>query len=400
MIELAVVTPCFNERDNLVPLISAIDRALPGIEYEVIVVDDDSEDGTAEHGRELARQNPRVRVLHRIHRKGLSSAVVEGMMATSAPYIAVIDADMQHDESILPEMLRRLKADKLDIVIGSRNTGGGSMGGFSRQRKGLSNLGKAISRGVCGLETSDPMSGFFLLDRRFLDEVVRDLSQTGFKILVDLLASAKRPVQMAEVAYSFRSRERGESKLNFMVGLEFLQLILEKKVAGNWIPASYLIFGLVGAGALALNLLLLYALLWAGSTFSNAFLLATGLVITLNFALNDFLAPRSLRLRGFSLAAGFVAFAAGCGIGVWVALYIATALMAGGVPQMLAALIGVTLALLWNSGVSSLFKWKLIQRFRAKRRKLLPSSQASVQSSKQGQETSTPSAVGIREATR
>jgi dolichol-phosphate mannosyltransferase len=362
MTELAVVVPCFNERENLVPLITAIDRALSGIDYEIIIVDDDSEDGTAARARELARSNPRVRVIQRIHRRGLSSAVIEGMMATSAPYAAVIDADMQHDEAILPYMLHVLKAQRLDIVIGTRNAEGGSMGGFSAERVRLSNAGKRISRAVCRVDISDPMSGFFLLDRRFLDEVVRELSQTGFKILVDILASAKRPVRFAEAPYSFRLRQRGESKLDIVVGLEFGQLIVHKWI-GGFVPLTYVIFGMVGALGVLLNMALLYILEVLGLKFSSAFILSATLVIAINFVLNNLLTFRSRRLRGISFALGLLIFYAGCGIGLAANLEIAKALKAGGIPELLAGLIGVTLGSVWNYAISSVFVWQVKRHF-------------------------------------
>lgn len=362
MTELAVVVPCFNERDNLVPLIAGINQALAGIDYEVIVVDDDSEDGTAARARELARLNPRIRVIQRIHRRGLSSAVIEGMMATSAPYAAVIDADMQHDEAVLPDMLHLLKNQQLDIVIGTRHAEGGSMGAFSSGRVRLSNAGKMISRAVCRVDISDPMSGFFLLDRRFLDEVVRDLSQTGFKILVDILASAKRPVRFAEAPYSFRLRQRGESKLDIVVGLEFAQLVVHKWI-GGWIPLTYVMFGIVGAIGVLFNLALLYTLERFGLKFSSAFIVSAMLVIAVNFVLNNVFTFRSRRLRGISFAVGLLIFYAGCAIGLAVNLEIATGLKAGGIPEVLAGLIGVTLGSVWNYAISSLFVWQVKRRF-------------------------------------
>ncbi len=193
MIELAVVVPTFKERDNVVPLLDLLASALSGVRYEVIFVDDDSPDGTADLVREVSLANPNVRIVHRVNRRGLASACLEGMLASAAPYLCVMDADLQHDERIIPAMLDRLKTDALDVVVGSRNVEGGSMGEFARSRVRLSMIGRRFSTKICGCEITDPMSGFFLLTRSFLMEVVHNVSGIGFKILVDLLASSKRP---------------------------------------------------------------------------------------------------------------------------------------------------------------------------------------------------------------
>src|SRR5271167_4549178 len=252
-IELAVVVPTFNERENIPVLVPALQKTLLGVQWELIFVDDNSPDGTAEYIRKLAATDRRIRVLERIGRRGLSSACIEGMLATAAPYLAVMDADMQHDESVLPEMLERIKSERLDIVVGSRNIEGGSMGEFSESRVWLSRLGARISTMVCRCEVSDPMSGFFLLDRRFFELVVEGLTGTGFKILVDLLASSPRPVRLGEIPYHFRNRRLGDSKLDVNVELEYLFLVVDKYV-GKVIPTRFAVFVLVGSLGLLIHL--------------------------------------------------------------------------------------------------------------------------------------------------
>src|SRR5260370_882333 len=206
--ELAVVLPTYNERENIRSVLSALEQALEGLDYEVVIVDDDSDDGTAAVARHLAQSDSRIRVIQRINRRGLASACVEGMMASSAAYLAVMDSDLQHDERILPDMLRKLKDENLDVVIGSRNACGGSMGTLAGQRVALSQFGKKVGKLATHTDVSDPLSGFFVVDRRFLEEVVRSLSLTGFKILLDMLATSRRPVEAGEVGYTFRPRER------------------------------------------------------------------------------------------------------------------------------------------------------------------------------------------------
>jgi dolichol-phosphate mannosyltransferase len=223
--ELAIVVPTLNERDNIAPLLAGLEAVLADLAWEAVFVDDDSEDGTWAVLEELQRRLPHVRALRRIGRRGLASACIEGMLATSAPYLAVMDADLQHDETILPTMLAALKAQPLDVVIGTRFTSSGSAGELSRKRLAISRLGRLLSRAVSRADLSDPMSGFFVLRRSFFEETVRRLSGKGFKILLDLFASAPRQVRFVEVPYVFRPRRSGESKLDTLVMLEYASLL-------------------------------------------------------------------------------------------------------------------------------------------------------------------------------
>jgi dolichol-phosphate mannosyltransferase len=232
--ELSLVIPTYNERGNISLLISKLTTALEGLEWEAIFVDDHSLDGTAAHILEIARMNRRVRVLERVGRHGLSSACIEGALHTSGPYVAVMDADLQHDESILPRMLELLKSNGLDIVIGSRRVPGGSMGNLSHARVVLSNIGSRISRAACRCHVSDTMSGFFIFRRPFFEEVLPRLSGRGFKLLVDMLASSTRAVRVGEVAYQFRSRQWGRSKLNLLVDIDHLRLLAGKLIQAKW----------------------------------------------------------------------------------------------------------------------------------------------------------------------
>jgi dolichol-phosphate mannosyltransferase len=321
-------------------------------------VDDDSPDGTAAAVRALALSDPRLRVLQRIHRRGLASACVEGMMATSAPYIAVMDADLQHDETILPEMLSRIRSDHVDIVVGTRNAQGGSMGEFSALRVRLSHLGRYLSNSIARSGVSDPMSGFFMVTRPFLNEVVHSISGIGFKILLDILASADRPVRVSEVPYRFRERIHGESKLDLLVGLEYLQLLLDKSV-GHYLPVRFLIFGMVGAVGVVVHLSLLFLLLnVAHTSFITAQVIGTVLVMTLNFLLNNAITYRDRRLKGSHLLFGLATFYIACSIGAFMNVRIASFLLEAGWTWWTAGLAGLMLGSVWNYAVTALFTWR------------------------------------------
>ena len=188
--ELSIIVPTFNEHDNIPELLRRVRPVLPDVAWEVVFVDDDSPDGTADLVRTLAAEDSRVRCLQRIGRRGLSSACVEGMLSTSAPYLAVIDADLQHDERLLPRMLEALKVGDTDIVIGSRYAAGGDIGEWSERRARLSRLATRISRALVPAQLTDPMSGFFMMRREVFTDAQRRLSSLGFKILTDLFASS------------------------------------------------------------------------------------------------------------------------------------------------------------------------------------------------------------------
>ena len=357
--ELTVVIPTLNECGNLRPLLERLERALEGIRWEVIFVDDDSRDGSIEVLRDLQQRLPQVRAIRRIGRRGLSSACIEGMLASAAPYLAVMDADLQHDETILPEMMRRLQQSELDIVIGSRFVAGADANmGFSPRRLWLSQLGASLSRMISGVRLSDPMSGFFMLRRGFLEQTVRNLSGHGFKILLDLFASSPREVRFAEIPYRFRRRHAGQSKLDSVVMLEYVTLIGDK-LLGQYIPIRFVIFVLVGLFGVLVHLTILTLFFrWIGLVFYHAQIIATLVAMTVNFNLNNLLTYRDRRLRGRGLIYGHLSFYLVCSIGAIANLQIAEMLYEMRVPWAPAGLLGAVVGAVWNYGVSSTFTWR------------------------------------------
>jgi len=359
---LAVVIPTFNERDNVAALAGALRKTLGLVPYEIIFVDDDSPDGTAAAVRELSKQDSRIRVLQRVGRRGLASACLEGMLASPAPYIAVMDADLQHDESILPRMLEAAQSSDVEVVIASRQTEGGSLGDFEESRVMLSNFGKSLSRLVCRTPVSDPMSGFFLIKREFLEEVVHRTSGVGFKILLDLLSSAQRPVRYAEVPYTFRNRLHGESKLALNVKLEYIYLLLDKAV-GDFIPLRFVLFGLVGALGLVLNTAVVGTLYLTGTVpFLQAQAIAAVVAMTLNFSLNNAVTYRDARLHGLRLLGGLITFYLACGLGAVSNIATAQFLLQQGVPWFAASAFGLAISAVWNYGVTATLTWRVRRR--------------------------------------
>lgn len=356
--ELTIIAPTFNECGNVEKLVSKLDAALEGERWEIVFVDDDSNDGTVDALRTLAQADSRVRVVHRIGRRGLASAVVEGIQSSSAPYVAVMDADLQHDETILPAMLRKLRDGSADIVVGSRYAEGGSLGEWSKSRAQISRLGGAAAKLVTRTELSDPMSGFFMMSRPAFDGVVRKLSSQGFKILLDIVASARGELRVAEVPYTFRTRESGDSKLDSAVALEYLSLLVDKTI-GRVIPGRFVMF--IGVGALGV-FVHLGILGIATSSFGVAFLTAqtaaTILAMTFNFFVNNYLTYRDRRLRGWKLLTGLLTFYAVCSVGAVGNVGIANFLFGQDYAWWLAGIAGILVGAVWNYAASSVFTWR------------------------------------------
>jgi len=369
-LELSVVVPTYQERQNIAPLLASLELALGGIQWEVIFVDDHSPDHTADFIRSLAMSNPRVRILERVGRRGLSSACIEGMMASAAPFIAIMDADMQHDETVLPAMLRQLQSHDLDLVVASRRVAGGSMGEFAEERVQLSNLGSRISKLVCHCDVTDPMSGFFVARSQFLRSSVSHLTGRGFKILVDILASSPTPPRIAEMPYRFRNRVAGESKLDTNVALEYLYLIVDKMV-GRFVPTRFALFVCIGLLGLLLHLSILGMFHeFDTSQFSVGQATATLVAMMFNFFLNNLVTFRDRRLKGWKLLQGLLVFYAACTIGLLINLAFADRLLLAGLPWYIAGISGMAISSVWNYGVNTVVTWR--RRLNSDERKLPP----------------------------
>lgn len=363
--DLTIVIPTLNERENIVPLLERLDLALAGTRWEVIFVDDDSKDGTPEAVREIGRSDPRVRCLQRIGRRGLSTACIEGILASASPFVAVMDADLQHDESLLPGMLNVLRHEPYDIVVGSRYVAGGGVGAWDKTRAGMSGLATKLSRLICKTEIADPMSGFFMLRREMFESAMRNLSGQGFKILLDLLASAPSAPRLKELPYQFRTRRYGESKLDTMVAWEFGMLLADKLV-GHIVPVRFALFAMIGALGVVVDLIVLSLALATGFGFVAAQAIATLVAMTSNFFLNNFFTYRDRRLKGWRLWRGLFSFYVICALGAVANVGFAAFVFTGdahwlagvkGIPW-LASLAGVIVGSVWNYAVSSVFTWK------------------------------------------
>jgi dolichol-phosphate mannosyltransferase len=358
---LSIVVPTFDEKDNVEELVRRIESALGGTPWEILFVDDDSPDGTAETVRSLAKRDPRVRCLQRIGRRGLSSACVEGILAGSSPYVAVIDADLQHDERLLPLMLLRLAQGDLDVVVGSRHVEGGDIGEWSGKRAAMSRFATGLSRFATRADLQDPMSGFFMIRRDSFMKLAHRLSNIGFKILLDIFASAPEPVRFVELPYSFRDRFSGESKFDAAAMWDYLMLLADKAV-GHIVPVRFVAFSLVGAVGTLMHMAALTVLLMAvGLDFGPSQAIAAVVAMTGNFLLNNALTFRDKRLSGWRMLVGFLTFCSACGIGAIGNIGIADYLFASHHSWWLAGLSGVLIGAVWNYAATSLVTWRALR---------------------------------------
>jgi dolichol-phosphate mannosyltransferase len=356
--ELTVIVPCYNERPNVAPMVARLDAALAGVAWEVLFVDDNSPDGTAATVRALAARDGRVRCIRRIGRRGLASAVIEGALASSAPYLAVIDGDLQHDETCLPAMLALLRADACDLVVGSRHVaGGGDEGLVGRWRHRLSEAGIRLAQHLLPAPLADPMSGYFMVRRPLFEQAAPRLTATGFKILVDLLLSAPAAPRVIEVPYHFHARTAGESKLDVLVLLQFAALLLDKVLHGV-LPLRFVSFAAVGGVGIVVNLAVLNLARAAGLDFGSAVVVATLGAMGANFVLNNSITYRDQRLRGPRLWRGLAMFMLVCGIGNVANVGVARMLYFGHAGWTPAAALGAAIGVVWNFAVSNTLVWR------------------------------------------
>jgi dolichol-phosphate mannosyltransferase len=355
--ELSIIVPTFNERGNVAELVQRISRCLAQRSWEVIFVDDDSTDGTADFVREMAAQDARVRCLQRIGRRGLSSACIEGMLASSAPYLAVIDADLQHDERLLPTMLDTLKQGDLEIVVASRYTPGGDIGDWDRSRARISRLATRFSRVMVPVELTDPMSGFFMMRRSVFTASVRKLSAIGFKILSDVFASSPQPLRFQELPYRFRPRNAGESKLDSLIAWDFAMLLLDKSI-GRLVPVRFLAFSIVGTLGVAVHFVVLTVLLQGlHRTFVESQASAVLCAMTFNFALNNVLTYRDMRLHGMKWLRGLLSFVLACSVGGLANVGLASSLYRSDHEWVPAAIAGILVGAVWNYAATRILTW-------------------------------------------
>jgi dolichol-phosphate mannosyltransferase len=356
-LELGVIVPTFKEAPNVLPLIEKLEAALQGIAWQVIFVDDNSPDGTADAVKAVAVVDPRVSCLRRVGRRGLAGAVIEGALASAAPFVAVIDGDLQHDETLLPAMLEVLRGGDVDVVIGSRYVDAkrqvvtGLDGG---RRQWGSRMANWLGRHALSVELTDPVSGFFMIRRELIDRVAPKLSASGFKVLFDIIASQPTPPRCVELGYQFRPRLAGESKLDKGVVAQYLSLLVSK-LSRDLISPRALMFGLVGAGGVLVNFAVVYAL--SDTRFLHAQAIGAVVAMTSNYLVNNAFTYRDRRKRGFALVTGYLRFCLLCSIPLAANVAVANLVFQYVPVRWVGVLAGAGVGAVWNYVMTSLAVW-------------------------------------------
>jgi dolichol-phosphate mannosyltransferase len=355
--ELTIVVPTFNEKANIPLLVERLAQLLTACDWEVIFVDDNSPDGTATAARAIGETDSRVRCIRRIGRRGLAGACLEGMLASQARYVAVMDADLQHDEGLLVPMLEALRGGRADVAVASRYLYGGSAVGLSKKRSRVSRGSNALVRLLLGIDLTDPMSGHFMIGREALETIAPSLSTQGFKILLDILATARGSLRTIELPSTFRERQHGESKLDSKIALDFAALVTAK-LTNDAVSARFLLFCLVGLTGIGIHLAVLSVLVLANLSFGVAQALATVGAIAWNFVLNNLFTYRDQRLTGWHFVTGLMGFQVICAIGAISNVGIATWIYDYDETWWIAGLGGALIGTVWNFVVSAALVWR------------------------------------------
>ena len=355
---ISLIVPTFNEKSNLSPLLDRIEENLSGLDWEVIVVDDNSSDGTHEEAFRLSQLDSRVRLILRLADRGLARASIQGMLSAKGNILCIMDGDGQHDPKYIPRMIERLLTDNLDIVSASRKldeiTDPHSLS-FLRQK--ISRFGNFLGSRVIGRRLSDPLTGFFMIKRDAFMRLAPGLSDPGFKLLLDILSS-DRHLKHAELPFDFGTRMSGVSKLDSYVAWQFLTFLLSK-ATGSLIPAKLISFILVGVTGLAVHFCGLYAGLLTGLSFRLAQTLATLIAATTNFAFNNVLTFRDRRLRGVGMLLGYLKYllASAFGIAANISVAVLTYERFGHL-VVISTLAGIAIDTLWKFVISNRIIWK------------------------------------------
>jgi dolichol-phosphate mannosyltransferase len=356
--ELGIIVPTFQERDNVPLLVERLRRVLTSCTWEVVFVDDNSPDGTAAVARSLGEADDRVRCIRRIGRRGLAGACLEGMLASQADYVAVMDADLQHDETLLLAMLNRLRQGDLDLVVASRYATGGSAASLSARRERASRWSSKLVRTFLSVELTDPMSGYFMMGREAFESLAPRLSSQGFKILLDIVATAHGRLRIAELPFVFRERLHGESKVDTRIALDFAALLMAK-LTNDAVSIRFLLFCLVGLTGIGIHMATLDVLLGlAALQFGAAQTLATVSAIAWNFVLNNLFTYRDQRLTGWDFITGLLGFEMICAVGAISNVGIATWIYGYDRDWWIAGLGGALMGAVWNYVVSAAFVWR------------------------------------------
>ncbi len=353
--------PTYNERGNIEPLLKKLLSLQQSYNLEILVVDDDSADGTAELIRQLCGDEPRLHLIRRVGRSGLASAIKEGLLNATGEIVIVMDSDGQHDPTSVQRAIDTLIQADLDLVIGSRFHPDAKILGLSGRRESGSAWANAAARFSLPLtygSLTDYMSGFFALRLEPLLPIIRAVDINGFKFLYELLAVSSGRLRTGEVPIIFQGRTYGRSKLDLAIVWDFLISVLHS-LSFRLVPRRAVSFGLVGLSGVAVQLLATALLMsGAGLPFRIALPIAVVAAASSNYLINNTLTFRFQRLKGLSLLRGLIKFLLVASLPVLANIGLASAFYSYVAPnKLLAQLGGIIVVFVWNYAASSRFVW-------------------------------------------
>ena len=358
-LRLSVVLPTFNERDNVAPIVAELLPLGERYDLEILFVDDDSADGTAEVVRDLAHRHDAIRLIRRVGRAGLSSAIKEGILDATGDLVVVMDCDGQHEPATVARAVEHLLATGFDLVIGSRFHVEAEILGLSDRRERNSTWANAVAcfslpryRAL-----TDFMSGFFVLRPEAALPFVRRVDVNGFKFLYELLALSGGRLRVSEVPLSFQPRIAGDSKLDLAIvwdlGVSILHTLLLRSV-----PRRAISFALVGASGVVVQLLVNRLLMAVGWSFEQALPPAVVTAATSNYLINNALTFRFQRQKGLALLRGLCKFLVVASLPVLANVGVASAFYnLVSADTFWAQLAGIVVVFVWNYAASSKFVW-------------------------------------------
>ncbi len=355
---ISIIAPTYNESGNVIPFIERTKVALRDKDWEIIFVDDNSADGTAQKIFDYAADDPRIRIITRLKDRGLAKSSIQGMLSAKGGLLCVMDVDGQHDPEVVKDLVDRLYQDDLHIVSASRRLGDERQSdALSPLRNTLSKVGNWLSSFVLGRRLVDPLTGFFVIRREVFLRLAPELGDAGFKLLLDILYAHKE-LRHAEVPFDFQARLSGESKLDSYVIWKFVTFLLSKMTRGI-VPANLISFLFVGGLGLFVHLAVLYSALALTVPFIAAQTAATLVAATSNFLLNNLLTFQDRRLRGLNKFWGYLKFLFVSSVGIVANVSAATLAYERLVHVVfLATLAGIAIDTVWKFVIANKFIWK------------------------------------------
>ena len=357
---LSIVIPTFNEKDNIIIILEELKKVLKSISHEIIFVDDNSPDGTSAVVKDCMKKSSKIRLIHRIGRRGLAGAVIEGIFAANADIVAVMDCDLQHDENKLLDMINLFsKNSSLDIVIGSRFTETGEISekAFSKIRELGSKATTFIIKKVLNITSTDPLSGFFMVKKESFLKSSENLQTQGFKVLADFLATSGKNIQIKEIGYRFKNRIAGESKMSFLTTLELIGLVLSQILKGK-VSIRFILFCMVGLSGIFVQLLITGLVMLLINQFPTSQTFGIIAAMTSNYFLNNIITFQERKLKSLDLIRGLFSFYLICSLGAFTNIAIATYIFSFSSNWLISSFIGACFGAVWNFTLSSIFTWK------------------------------------------